>query len=438
MSTPFFKNVDKIKYEGPESENPFAFRYYDADREVMGKPMREWLRFAVCYWHSFCWNGFDIFGEGTFDRPWQKDGDPMDMAKMKMQAAFEFFEKLGVPFFTFHDVDVAPAGKTFKESCDNLSKMAELIQAEMERINIGLLWGTANLFSNKRYAAGASTNPDPEMFAYAAAQVKHIMEITKQLGGHNYVLWGGREGYDTLLNTDLKREGEQLGRFLTMVAEHKHKIGFKGPLLIEPKPCEPTKHQYDYDTATVYGFLKQFGLENEYKVNIEVNHATLSGHSFQHEIATAVAKGVFGSVDANRGDPQNGWDTDQFPNDVTEATLANYEILRDGGFKTGGFNFDTKLRRQSMDLEDLFHGHICGMDTMARGLLNAAGMIEDGKLQAHVDERYKGWDGDLGKKILSGQSSLDDLSKYVIDNNLQPEPVSGRQEYLENFVNRYI
>ncbi|GIX22172.1 MAG: xylose isomerase [Gammaproteobacteria bacterium] len=438
MSTSYFASIDKIRYEGPESDNPLAFRWYDADRVVGGKPMRDWLRFSVCYWHTFCWNGFDVFGAGTFDRPWHRPGDPMAMAELKMQAAFEFFEKLGVPFYTFHDVDVAPEGATFQESCDNLSRLAEKLAEHMARTGVRLLWGTANLFSHPRYAAGAATNPNPEVFARAAAQVKHCMDVTHQLGGENYVLWGGREGYDTLLNTDLKREAAQFGRFLTLVAEYKHKIGFKGTLLIEPKPCEPTKHQYDFDVSTVYGFLEQFGLEKEYKVNIEANHATLAGHSFQHEVATAIAKGIFGSIDANRGDPQNGWDTDQFPNDVAESTLVLYEILRGGGFTTGGFNFDAKVRRQSVDPEDLFHGHIGGMDTLARALLNAHKMLEDGALQRFVDQRYAGWSGPLGRDILDGKLGLADLFERVRRDNLDPKHVSGKQEYLENLVNRYL
>lgn len=437
--TEFFNNVSEIAYEGEQSTNPFAFRYYDENQVVLGKTMKEHLRFAACYWHNFCWQGSDIFGAGTFERPWITPfGDQLDHAKTKAKVAFEFFEKLGVPYFCFHDTDIAPEGETLQQSHDNVSQIVDIFGQEMERTGTKLLWGTANLFSNPRFCAGGSTNPDPEVFAYAAAQVKHVLEATHKLGGENYVLWGGREGYDTLLNTDLKREGEQYARFLKMVIEHKHKIGFKGTILIEPKPQEPTKHQYDYDTATVAGFLHKHGLEDEVKVNIEANHATLAGHSFHHEIAVACAEGIMGSVDANRGDPQNGWDTDQFPNDVAECTLVMYEILKAGGLTTGGFNFDTKIRRQSTERDDLFHGHIGGMDTMAKALLNAAKLIEEAPLSNFVEERYAGWNQDLGKRILAGEESLESLSKIVHGNNINPTQVSGRQELLENIVNRYL
>jgi len=439
MSEQFFKNVEKIKFEGENSKNPFAFRYYDENKVVLGKTMKEHLRFAACYWHNFCSTGFDIFGEGTFDRPWiQPVGNQLELAEQKVKVAFEFFEKLGVPYFCFHDVDIAPEGKTLQESHDNVTHIANIIEKEMQRTGVKLLWGTANLFSNKRFCAGGATNPNPNTYAYAAAQVKHAMEITHRLGGENYVLWGGREGYDTLLNTDLAQESEQYARFLKMVVEHKKKIGFKGTLLIEPKPQEPTKHQYDYDTATVAGFLHKHGLQNEIKVNIEANHATLAGHSFHHEIAVACAEGIMGSIDANRGDMQNGWDTDQFPNDVAECTLVVYEILKNGGFTTGGFNFDTKLRRQSCERDDLFIGHIGGMDTMAKALLNAAAMIEGGELSDFVEKRYAGWKEELGQSILNGEQSLESLSALVHGQNINPEQVSGRQELLENIVNRYV
>jgi xylose isomerase len=439
MSEQFFPNIEKIKYEGENSKNPFAFRYYDENRVVMGKTMKEHLRFAACYWHNFCSTGFDIFGEGTFDRPWlQPVGDQLALAEQKAKVAFEFFEKLGVPYFCFHDTDIAPEGATLKESHANVNHIADILEKEMQRTGVKLLWGTANLFSNRRFCAGGATNPNPEVFAYGAAQVKHAMEVTNRLGGQNYVLWGGREGYDSLLNTDLKQESEQYARFLKMVVEHKHKIGFKGTLLIEPKPQEPTKHQYDYDTATVAGFLHKHGLQNEIKVNIEANHATLAGHSFHHEVAVACAEGIMGSIDANRGDMQNGWDTDQYPNDVAECTLVMYEILKAGGFTTGGLNFDTKLRRQSCEREDLFHGHIGGMDTMAKSLLNAAQLIEEAPLSSFVEQRYAGWKQGLGKDIFDGQHSLESLSKLVLDKNINPTSVSGRQELLENVVNRYI
>ncbi|WP_426357730.1 xylose isomerase [Pseudocolwellia sp. HL-MZ19] len=439
MTEQFFNNVDKIKFEGADSTNPLAFRYYDENQVVLGKTMKEHLRFAACYWHNFCSTGFDIFGEGTFDRPWiQPTGNQLELAEQKAKVAFEFFEKLGAPYFCFHDADIAPEGDSLQEFHDNVDHIVGIFEKEMKRTGIKLLWGTANLFSNARFCAGGSTNPNPDLYAYAAAQVKHAMDVTHRLGGENYVLWGGREGYDTLLNTDLAQEGEQYARFLKMVIEHKHKIGFKGKLLIEPKPQEPTKHQYDYDTATVAGFLHKHGIAGEVHVNIEANHATLAGHSFHHEIAVACAEGVMGSIDANRGDMQNGWDTDQFPNDVAECTLVMYEILKNGGLDTGGFNFDTKLRRQSCERDDLFIGHIGGMDTMAKALLNAAKLIEEAPLTKFVDERYAGWKGKLGQSIMSGEQSLESLSKLVLEEKISPKQVSGRQELLENIVNRYV
>lgn len=439
MAAEFFTGIGKIPFEGPDSKNPLAFRYYEPDRNVMGKRMEEHLRCAVAYWHAFASPGADMFGVGTLDRPWfNPAGDPMKMAELKMDAAFEFFVKLGVPFFCFHDRDIAPEGATLAESNKYVDQMADYAQKKIAQTGVKLLWGTANLFSHPRYMSGAATNPDPEVFAYAAAQVKHCLGVTQRLGGASYVLWGGREGYETLLNTDLKREYEQLGRFLTLVVEHKHKIGFKGQILIEPKPCEPTKHQYDFDTANVLSLLQRFGLQNEIKVNLEANHATLAGHSFHHEVAFAVANNLLGSIDMNRGDTLLGWDTDQFPNDVGEITLIMLELLKSGGFKEGGFNFDAKIRRQSIDPVDLFHAHIGGMDTMAHGLLNAAAIIEDGTLQAFVDDRYKGWNVGLGKDILAGKESLESLAKLVEIKNINPKPRSGRQEMLENLVNRFM
>jgi xylose isomerase len=439
MAEPFFRDVEQIRYEGPDSTNDLAFRHYDAERVVLGKRMEDQLRLAVCYWHTLCWPGSDVFGDGTFDRPWLADGgDAMAQAEQKTDVAFEFFAKLGVPFFCFHDRDAAPEGDTFRESCANLDRIVERMESRMHSTGLRLLWGTANLFGHPRYAAGAATNPDPEVFAHAAAQAKHCLELTHRLGGANYVLWGGREGYETLLNTDLRREAEQLGRFMQLVVEHKHRIGFDGTLLIEPKPHEPTKHQYDHDVAHVLAFLQRYDLEREIKVNIEVNHATLAGHSFQHEIAFAAANDIFGSVDANRGDPQNGWDTDQFPNSVEEMTLGIYEILRAGGLTTGGFNFDAKLRRQSMEPSDLFHAHIGGMDTLARALCAAAAVIEEGRLQSAVDARYDGWSADLGRDILERKLGLDDLWQRTTDRAEDPKPVSGRQEQLENWVRSAI
>jgi xylose isomerase len=439
MMTEFFAGVDAIRYEGPDSPNPLAFHYYDPDRVVLDKTMKEHLRAAVCYWHSFQWPGSDVFGAGTFDRPWLNVAmEPMTAARMKMDAAFEFFSKLGFPFWCFHDLDIAPAGDTFSETRANLEAMVEYAETKMEETGVRLLWGTANLFGNPRYMAGAATNPDPEVFAYAAAQVKNAIDATHRLGGVNYVLWGGREGYETLLNTRMKREADQLARFLHMVVDYKRSIGFEGTLLIEPKPQEPTKHQYDYDCATVHGFLERYDLLGELFVNIEVNHATLAGHSFHHEVSYALDNGIFGSVDANRGDYQNGWDTDQFPNSVDEMSLAMYEILRTGGFTTGGFNFDTKLRRQSMARDDLFHGHIGGIDTLARSLVAAATLLEDGDLENARDERYAGWSGDLGTAISNGQVDLAGLEAKVASGAVDPNPVSGRQEALENLVNNAI
>jgi xylose isomerase len=440
MTTEFFSDVkDPIGFGGVDTDDDLTFKFYQPDRMVLDKRMEDHLRMAVCYWHSFNWPGSDVFGRGTFERPWLEGAaDPMTAARQKMDAAFEFFTKLGIPYFCFHDVDIAPEGDSFKDSAGNLEAMVDYAEKKMAESGVKVLWGTANLFSHPRYAAGASTNPDPAVFAYAAAQVKHAMEATHRLGGVNYVLWGGREGYETLLNTDLKREGEQFATFLTMVAEHKHKIGFEGTLLIEPKPAEPTKHQYDYDCQSVHGFLEHFDLVDEYRVNIEGNHATLAGHSFHHEVAYAVAHGIFGSIDANRGDYQNGWDTDQFPNSVDELSLILYEILKGGGFTTGGFNFDSKLRRQSLARTDLFHGHIGGMDALARALLVAAELIQAETLSKPTAERYAGWSTGLGQRIKAGDETLDTLEAMVMAGELNPTPVSGKQELLENRVNRVI
>ena len=437
--TEFFTSVTSpIPYEGPESDNPLAFRWYDADRVVGDRTMAEHLRFAVAYWHSFNWDGFDIFGAGTLDRPWlTSQAHPIDLAKVKMEAAFEFFAKLGVPYFCFHDVDIAPSGSTFREHCDYLEEMVDEAAGHMERTGVKLLWGTANLFSHPRYQAGAATNPDPEIFAYAAAQVSQCLEATQRLGGENYVLWGGREGYETLLNTDLAQELDQMARFLHMVVEHKREIGFEGMLLLEPKPFEPTKHQYDYDVAACHAFLEKYDLMGEIHVNIEVNHATLSGHDFAHEVAAAHAAGIFGSIDANAGDDRLGWDVDRFPVSVEQMTLGMYEILRGGGFTSGGLNFDAKLRRQSVARDDLFHAHIGGMDTMARALLAAHAMIDDGALSDVVAERYAGWRTTLGRGILKSEHSLESLRDHV-KSSVEPERVSGRQEMLENVVARYI
>jgi xylose isomerase len=436
----FFTNVPApVAPAGGPPGDGLRYRVYDPDRIVGGKRMEDHLRIAVCYWHSFSWPGSDVFGAGTFDRPWLAAGrDPMEAAFEKQDAAFEFVSKLGVPYYCFHDLDMAPEGATLAGSMANLDVLVERAATKQAETGIKLLWGTANLFSHPRYAAGAATNPNPDVFAYAAAQVRHMLEATHRLGGENYVLWGGREGYETMLNTRLGQEADQLARFLHLVAEHKRKIGFKGTLLIEPKPQEPTKHQYDYDCATVLGFLERYDLIGEYFVNIEVNHATLGGHSFHHEVSLALETGIFGSVDANRGDPQNGWDTDQFPNSVEELSLALYEILRHGGLTTGGFNFDTKLRRQSIDRTDLFHGHIGGIDTLARSLLVAEAMLRDGALEDARTTRYAGWQTERGQHMLSGAVSLESLANEAVATGLSPKPVSGRQEFLEAEVNRLI
>ncbi len=437
-ATDYFAELPTVKYEGPDSTNEFAYRFYDKNRVVLGKTMEEQLRFAVCMWHTFCWQGSDVFGPGTFHRPWQAHAHSGEAAEMKREVAFEFFKKLDLPFYCFHDVDVMEEGKTVTEYQKNFATAVDHLEKLQADSGVKLLWGTANLFSDPRYAAGGATNPNPEVYAWGAMQVRAAMEATHRLGGANYVLWGGREGYETLINTDLKRELDNFGRFLNLVVEHKHKIGFTGTILIEPKPFEPTKHQYDFDTATVYGFLKRYGLENEVKVNIEANHATLASHTFEHEIATAGALGLFGSIDANRGDPQNGWDTDQFPNSVEETTLAVLEIIRAGGFTTGGFNFDAKVRRQSVDAEDLFHGHIGGVDVVAAALLNAEKLIEDGRLDAFKKERYAGWDGELGQLIHRKGTSLSDIADLAIERDLNPKHKSGKQERLENIINRFV
>ncbi|WP_316183245.1 xylose isomerase [Bradyrhizobium sp. SZCCHNRI1009] len=438
VQAPFFQTGATVSYVGPESRSPLSFRWYDKDRVIRGKRMEDHLRFAVCYWHSFCWPGSDPFGGETFLRPWQHGDDALAMARAKADVAFDLFRLLDVPFFTFHDVDAAPEGATLKESVANLNAIGDLFEQKMASAKVRLLWGTANLFSHRRYMAGAATNPDPDVFAYAAGQVRAALELTHRLGGANYVLWGGREGYETLLNTDMKRELDQLGRFVSMVVEHKHKIGFKGPLLIEPKPKEPTKHQYDFDVATCYGFLQRYDLLDDVKLNIEQNHAILAGHSFQHEIALAQALGVFGSLDINRGDDLLGWDTDQFAMNVPELALVFHDMLKAGGFTTGGLNFDAKIRRQSIDPDDLLHAHVGSMDACARALIAADEMLTDSALTAPLAARYAGWDGEEGQAILAGRRSLAELADRAADTGLDPQPRSGRQEYLESVVNRYV
>ena len=432
--TDFFNGIPAARYEGPDSDSDFAFRHYNPDEIVMGQRMEDQLRFAVAWWHSFAWPGGDPFGGQTFDRPWF--GDTMELARMKADAAFELFAILGQPFFCFHDADVRPEGGSFAETTRNLDQIVDYIGEKMAAGGPKLLWGTANLFTHRRFMSGAATNPDPDVFAYSAAIVKTCMDATLKLGGQNYVLWGGREGYETLLNTDLKRERDHAGRFLQMVVEYKYKIGFEGSILVEPKPQEPSKHQYDYDVATVYGFLKEFGLEAEVKMNIEQGHAILAGHSFEHELAMAAALGIFGSIDMNRNDYQSGWDTDQFPNNVPEVALAYYEILKAGGFTTGGTNFDAKLRRQSLDPADLVAAHVGAMDVCARGLKAAAAMLEHGGLEAARAERYAGWSTAEAQSLLGG--GLQACFNHVLERELDPEPRSGNQERLENLVNRFV
>ncbi|NCP18980.1 MAG: xylose isomerase [Erythrobacter sp.] len=436
MSTTFFDDLPSIRFEGTDSENDLAYRWYDKDRLVMGKRMEDHLRFAVCMWHTFCWPGSDVFGAGTFDRPWHAGANDAAAARTKREAALAFVEKLDLPFYCFHDVDVMADAETIGDFRASFAEAVDHLEELQGQHGRRLLWGTANLFSHPRYMAGGATNPDPEVYAWAASQVRDCLEATHRLGGQNYVLWGGREGYETILNTEIGTEMDNFGRFLNLVVDHKHRIGFDGAILIEPKPHEPTKHQYDFDTQSVYAFLKRYGLEDEVKVNIEANHATLAGHAFEHELAMARTLGILGSVDANRGDPQNGWDTDQFPNSVEEWTLAMLEWLRAGGFTTGGFNFDAKVRRQSIDPQDLMLGHIGGVDTIARGLLNAEKLLSDGKLEAFREERYAGWQDDLGQMIHAPDTSLADIADHAVKADLAPQRKSGRQEWCENIVNR--
>jgi xylose isomerase len=432
-----FSSVEPVRFEGSAAKSEFAYRVYDKDRVVLGKRMEDWLKPAVCYWHSFNWPGADIFGGGTLTRPWLGAQVTQAMADTKLEAAFDFYTRLGVRYFTFHDVDAMASAATLKDHDKSLKKIEEGMAKKMSATGVKLLWGTANLFSHPRYAGGAATAPDPEIFAWAAAQVRYCLEATHRLGGENYVLWGGREGYDSLLNTDLRRELDQYGRFLSMVVEHKHKIGFKGTILIEPKPFEPTKHQYDHDVAAVYAFLQRYGLTKEVKVNIEVNHATLAGLDFEHEIAAARAYGIFGSIDINRGDPRNGWDTDQFPNNAQELVPSLIQLVQDKGFTTGGFNFDAKLRRQSVEATDLYLAHIGGIDTIARALLAAADIITDGALEKLKQKRYEGWGGELGKRITSGELSLAGLADLATEKGLNPAPRSGRQELAESIIARH-
>ncbi|MCA3554010.1 xylose isomerase [Aestuariivirga sp.] len=434
----FYSIKEPIRYEGANARSEIAFRWYNPDQAVMGKTMREHLRFAIAYWHTLCWPGGDPFGGDTFQRPWRHMPDEMAAARMKADLMFETLELLNVDFFCFHDLDIAPEGKSLKEFNANVTEIAKLFEKNMAAKNKKLLWGTANMFSNRRFMAGAATNPDPDVFAYCAAQVKHCLDVTKDLDGANYVMWGGREGYETLLNTDIGRELEQAKRFLAMVVDYKHKIGFKGPILIEPKPKEPTKHQYDYDVATVHATIAALGLQKDVKVNIEQNHAILAGHTFEHEIALAAALGIFGSIDINRGDYQSGWDTDQFAMNIPEMSLAFLEILKAGGFTTGGLNFDAKIRRQSIDPDDILHAHVASMDACARGLLIAATILEDGKLGKAVADRYAKWNEPRNKAMLEGRETLESIAGRALAEGLDPQPNSGRQERLEALLNSYI
>ena len=438
MNTTLFSSMDKIAFEGPASTSAFAYRWYDKDKVVLGKSLKEHLRFAIAYWHSFAMNGSDPFGAPTINRPWMGRADAMPAAREKADAAFDFYRVLDLPFYTFHDRDIAPEGDDLRSSLKNFHDMVDYLAKKMEGSECKLLWGTANLFSNPRFMSGASTNPDPDVFAYSATIVKHCMDATKALGGQNYVLWGGREGYETLLNTDLRQELDQLGRFVNLVVEYKHAIGFKGQILLEPKPKEPTAHQYDFDTATVFGFLKQYGLEKEVRVNLEANHALLAGHTFEHEIATAGAFNILGSLDMNRGDPLLGWDTDQFPNDLQATTLAMYQVILAGGIGQGGLNFDAKIRRQSIDPEDLVLAHVGAVDLCAKAFLKAADLYSAAELSGSVAARYAGWKTPEAQSMLSGTMTLEEIAKQTEEKNLDPKPRSGQQERLENLVSRTL
>lgn len=434
----FFPDVQKIKYEGPESRNPLSFRHYNPDEVVEGKPMKEHFRFAVAYWHAFRNMGGDPFGPGCAVRPWEDGSDSVDMAIKRVRVAFEFLDKLNVNYFCFHDRDVAPEGKNLKETNDNFDKVVKVIKEEQQRTGINLLWGTANLFSNKRYVHGAATSSNADVFAYAAAQVKKCLEVTKDLGGVNYVFWGGREGYMNLYNTDLKREIDHLAKFFHLAVDYKQKIGFKGHFLIEPKPKEPTKHQYDFDAAACINFLRAYGLTEHFKLNLETNHATLAGHTMMHEMAYASMQGMLGSIDANRGDMLLGWDTDQFPTDIYLTTECMLVILAQGGLAPGGINFDAKVRRESFEPVDLFHAHIGGMDAFAVGLKIAAKIRHDGVLRDFVKQRYSTWDSGIGQQIETGAVGFEQLEKYMLEKGDAAANVSGRQEMLENVINWYI
>ncbi len=435
--TDYFPTIDKIKFEGSDSKNPFCFRYYNPDLEIAGKTLRDHLRFAVAYWHTFQNGGRDVFGDETCNRAWKASSHPMETAESTLDAAFQFFQKLGVDYYCFHDRDIAPEGSTFKESCRNLEFIVEKAKKKQQETGVKLLWGTANLFGNPRFANGAASNPDAHVFAYAAAQVKNAIAATHELGGENYVFWGGREGYDTLLNTNMELEQDNLARFFHMAVDYAREIGFKGQFLIEPKPKEPTKHQYDFDAATVLGFLRKYDLADSFKLNIEANHATLAGHDFDHDLMVAATAGKLGSIDVNRGDLLLGWDTDQFPTDLMSAVRSMVIVLNQGGIGSGGLNFDAKLRRSSMQVEDLFHAHIGGMDTFAKATIIAAKMLEDGFFETYLDNRYASYKSGIGQKIVSKELGFKELEQFILENG-EPEGISGQQEYLENVFNTYI
>ncbi|GIW87264.1 MAG: xylose isomerase [Isosphaeraceae bacterium] len=437
--TDYFPGVPRrIEYGGPQSRNPLEFKHYNPDEVVAGRPMRDHLRFSVVYWHTFSNPLADPFGVGTALRPWDDGSGSLENALRKTDVAFDFMERLGAPFYAFHDRDVAPEGKTLAESNKNLDAVVARLKEHQQRTGIRLLWGTANLFSNPRYAQGAATSPYVDVFAFAAAQVRKAIEVTHELGGAGYTFWGGREGYSTLLNTNMKRELDHLARFLHMAVDYKKSIGFNGPFYIEPKPKEPTKHQYDSDAAACLNFLREYGLLEHFKLNIETNHATLAGHEMQHELEVAAAAGALGSIDANTGDPLLGWDTDQFPTDIYLTTRCMLVILKMGGFTTGGVNFDAKVRRESFEPVDLFHAHIGGMDAFARGLKIADAILRDGRLDAFVRQRYASWDGELGRRIEAGQTTLGDLEAYILPKGDVPQCPSGRQEMLENLINEFL
>jgi len=433
----FFKDIPQVKYEGTQSDNPLAYRWYDENKQVAGKSMKEWLRFACAYWHSFCGNGADPFGEPTHLFSWNEKADAVERAKDKADAAFEFITKLGLPYYCFHDLDVVDYTNDVADNEKRLQAVTAYLKQKQAASGVKLLWGTANLFSNRRYMNGASTNPDFHVLAHGGAQVKAALDATIELGGENYVFWGGREGYMSLLNTNMKREKEHFAKFLHAAKDYARKNGFKGTFFIEPKPCEPSKHQYDYDSETVIGFLRQYGLLNDFKLNIEVNHATLAGHTFQHELQVAVDTGTLGSIDANRGDYQNGWDTDQFPNSINELAEAMLIILEAGGFGGGGINFDAKIRRNSTDPADLFYAHIGGVDSFARALIVADNILQKSEYKKIRTDRYSSFDSGKGKEFENGTLSLEDLRAYAIEKG-EPKVISGKQEYLENIINHYI